>query len=68
MNVFELRNQLVDNYKSYISSFIQIRDKRIRSHVDEQLKAGLLWPEPLIKLNTAFQSAHNIYQLVDEVL
>ena len=37
MNVFELRNQLVDNYKSYISSFIQIRDKRIRSHVDEQL-------------------------------
>jgi len=66
MNVFELRNQLVDNYKSYISSFIQIRDKRIRSHVDEQLEAGLLWPEPLIQLNPAFQPARYIDELVAE--
>jgi ATP-dependent helicase YprA (DUF1998 family)/very-short-patch-repair endonuclease len=66
MNVFELRNQLVENYKSYISSFIQIRDKRIGSHVDEQLKAGLLWPEPLIQLNPVFQQGHYIDELVDE--
>jgi len=66
MNVFELRNQLVEDYKSYVSSFIQIRDERIRAHVDDQLKAGLLWPEPLIQLNPAFQLAHYINELVDE--
>ena len=58
MNVFELRNQLVNDYKTYVSSFIQIRDSRIREHVDEQLKSGLLWPEPLIQLNPAFQPAY----------
>lgn len=66
MNVFELRNQLVDDYKTYVSSFIQIRDNRIREHVDEQLKAGLLWPEPLIQLNPAFQPAHYVDELVAE--
>lgn len=66
MNVFDLRNQLVNDYKSYVSSFIQIRDGRIRAHVDDQLKAGLLWPEPLIQLNPAFQPAHYINELVDE--
>ena len=66
MNVFDLRNQLVYDYKSYVSSFIQIRDERIRTHVDEQLKAGLLWPEPLIQLNPAFQPARYIDELVAE--
>ncbi|HLO27982.1 MAG TPA: DEAD/DEAH box helicase, partial [Anaerolineales bacterium] len=66
MNVFELRNQLVDNYKTYVSSFIQIRDGRIREHVETQLKSGLLWPEPLIQLNSAFQPAHYVDELVDQ--
>ncbi len=66
MNVFELRNQLVGNYKTYVSSFIQIRDSRIREHVETQLKSGLLWPEPLIQLNPAFQPAHYVDELVDE--
>ena len=65
MNVFELRNQLVNDYKSYVSSFIQIRDDRIREHVNEQLEKGLLWPEPLIQLNPAFQPANYVDGLVD---
>ena len=66
MNVFELRNQLVDDYKTYVSSFIQIRDNRIREHVEEKLNSGLLWPEPLIQLNPAFKPASYIDGLVDE--
>ncbi len=65
MNVFELRNRLVDDYKSYVSSFIQIRNNRIREHVDDQLNRGLLWPEPLIQLNPAFQPASSVDDLVD---
>ncbi len=66
MNVFELRNQLVNDYRTYVSSFIQIRDSRIREHVEEQLSNGLLWPEPLIQLNPAFQPAHHIDELTAE--
>lgn len=48
--LFHLRNQLVQDYKSYVSSFIQIRDEKIHAYVEDQVKQGLLWPEPLIRL------------------
>src|SRR5687768_8852387 len=66
MNVFELRNHLIEDYSSYISSFIQIRDQKIRSYVDGQLESGLLWPESLIQLNPAFEPGHLVDELVDE--
>jgi ATP-dependent helicase YprA (DUF1998 family)/very-short-patch-repair endonuclease len=66
MNVFSLRNQLVNDYSAYISSFIQIRDPRIREYVNQQLTSGLLWPDALIQLNPAFQPGHKINEMVDE--
>ncbi len=66
MDVFALRKQLVDDYASYISSFIQIRDQRIKDYVNQQLSSGLLWPDALIQLNPAFQPGHRIDELVDE--
>ncbi|PWB53889.1 MAG: hypothetical protein C3F13_08260 [Anaerolineales bacterium] len=68
MNIFHLRDSLVDDYSKYISSFIQIRDHRIREYVNNQLDSGLLWPEALIQLNPAFQPGHLIDELVDEGL
>lgn len=56
MNVFGFRNRLVDDYASYIKSFIQIQDKRINDYVEENLESGLLWPDPLIQLNPSFES------------
>jgi len=58
MNVFDLREQLVRDYSSYIGSFINIRDPRIREYVDEKLSGGLLWPDPLIQINPAFEPGH----------
>jgi ATP-dependent helicase YprA (DUF1998 family)/very-short-patch-repair endonuclease len=67
MNVFSLRDQLVKEYSEYISSFIQIRDQRIKEHVDQQLSGGLLWPDALIQLNPAFEYSHqSLEELVDE--
>ncbi|MGH9302323.1 MAG: DEAD/DEAH box helicase, partial [Acidimicrobiales bacterium] len=54
MDVFELRDQLVADYSSYVRSFISIRDERLRDTVEAELEAGLLWPEPRIGLNPAF--------------
>jgi len=66
MNVFKLRDRLVGDYSSYISSFIQIQDERIQKYVDEQLEQGLLWPDPLIQLNPSFKPGVWIDDLVAE--
>lgn len=55
MDVFRIRDQLVDDYAQYVRSFITIRDDQIRSYVDEVLDAGALWPETLIQINPAFE-------------
>lgn len=36
--------------------------------MDQQLESGLLWPEPLIQLNPAFEPGHWVDELVDEGL
>ena len=65
MDVFALRQRLVDDYAAYIRSFILIRDRRINAKVDQDIKDGLLWPDPLIQLNPAFEPGATVSQLVD---
>ena len=66
MNVFELRDRLVDDYRKYTRSFIKIRDPRIKEFVDGHLGAEGFWPEPLLQLNPAFQPGGTIDDLVAE--
>jgi hypothetical protein len=40
MDVFELRRRLIDDYRAYVTSFISIRDERIRQKVDDELADG----------------------------
>src|SRR5258708_34638216 len=70
MNIFDLRSKLIDDYSSYIRSFIQIRDPRIEQYVERELfHHGMLWPQPLIQMNPMFQPGCTIDQLVaQEVL
>jgi hypothetical protein len=68
MNVFNLRDQLVGNYSSYVKSFININDEAIQSHVGQRLDEGMLWPEPLIQLNPSFEPGAWIDDLVKEVV
>jgi ATP-dependent helicase YprA (DUF1998 family) len=66
MNVFSVRDRLIEDYESYIRSFIRIRDSRIDRKVSEELDSGALWPKPLIQLNPAFERGSAIDELVDE--
>lgn len=66
MDVFELRQKLVDDYKEYTRSFIKIADSRINGKVSKALEDGLLWPEPLLQLNPTFQTGGTIDDLVTE--
>ena len=64
MNVFELRDHLVGDYKSYTQSFIKIADPRISSTVESALGEGMFWPEPLLQLNPTFLPGGTIDELV----
>ena len=64
MDVFGLRRHLIDDYASYVQSFIRIRDQKIRDHVRAEMDAGALWPEPLIQLNPSFAPGETIDELV----
>ena len=66
MDVFQFRNQLIDDYAEYIRSFIRIRDPRIGEKVEEEMDGGLLWPDPLIQLNPSFKPGAWMDDLVRE--
>jgi ATP-dependent helicase YprA (DUF1998 family) len=64
LDVFKLRDNLIDDYRSYVTSFMAIRDERIKARVDASLAEGVLWPEPRIGMNPAFEPGGWIDDLV----
>ncbi len=68
MDVFDLRDQLIGDYRRYGASFMALRDRRIRERVQSSLDEGTLWPEPSIGLNPAFEPGGWIDDLVAEGL
>ncbi len=65
-NIFDFRDQLIDDYASYVNSFLQIRDPAIQAYVKGKMEEGALWPEPLIQLNPLFEQGESIDALVAE--
>ncbi len=65
MNVFALRRRLLDDYRQYVTSFVRIRDARIRELVEREIDAGLLWPPARIQLNPSFAPGGTIDELVE---
>jgi ATP-dependent helicase YprA (DUF1998 family) len=54
MGIFSVHRQIVDDYASYIRSFVTIADDELRRRVEQHLMDGHLWPEPLLAFNPAF--------------
>ena len=65
MDIFSFRNKIVEDYASYVRSFIRIRDHHIDDVVTKSLKQGRLWPEPLLQLNPNFKEGNSIDSLVE---
>ncbi len=64
MNIFQLRNEVVADYRAYVQSFLRISDSDIKKFVECELTQGRLWPEPLVQLNPAFELGETIDTLV----
>ncbi len=43
MDVFGVRDRLVEDYRSFTTSFVEPRDERIREHLDQRLGSGEQW-------------------------
>lgn len=66
MNIFNLRDRVINDYHQYIESFLNIQDERVRQFVNEELSSGILWPEPLIQLNPSYEMGKTVSQLVKD--
>lgn len=64
MNVFKYRDSIVDNYRTFTTSFTKIKANDIKKYVTKQYDSGYYWPPPLIQLNPSFVAGKNIEQLV----
>ena len=65
MDVFALRDDLVDTYRRYATSFLRLQDRRVRDRVRAEFDSGRLWPHPRVGLNPAFEFGDSISALVD---
>lgn len=65
-NIFDLHKDILDDYKLYIDSFINIADQRILDTVRKDFDSGNLYPEPLVQFNPSFESGGKVEDLVDD--
>ena len=65
LDVFELRENVVNEYRDYVQSFIRIRDHRVNRYVNQELEAGELWPEAILQLNPAFEMDSTLEELAE---
>ena len=64
MDVFKVHQDLIDDYRSFTSGFVEVRDPRIKAFVDAQLESGVQWPDPWLSLNPSFEPGGTIAELV----
>lgn len=65
-NIFQLHKEIIEDYKLYIDSFINIDDKRILDTVKKDFDTGNLYPDPLIQFNPSFESGGSVEDLVNK--
>jgi len=65
MDVFRLREAVVDEYRQYVESFVRVLDPRINDFVRQQLEAGELWPDAVLQLNPAFVMDQTLSELAN---
>ena len=68
MNIIELYENLKGSYKSYLESFVAIKDERIKEKVSDSIKHEELWPKALIQFNPNFEKGIGVKELIAKEL
>ena len=66
LDIFKLRDEVIGDYRNYIESFLEIRDRRVAEFVRQELDKGYLWRDPLIQINPAYKKGADIDALINE--
>lgn len=66
MDILNFHKKLINNYKTYIQSFLNIKDPAILNFVDSEIGNKKLWPEPLVQFNPTFEKGRPLSALVKE--
>jgi superfamily II DNA/RNA helicase len=66
MDILNFHKKLINNYKTYIQSFLNIKDPSILNFVDSEIGNKKLWPEPLVQFNPTFEKGRPLSTLVNE--
>ena len=64
LDVFALRDSVVDEYKRFATSFTTIHAPDIREQVEDIYARSRYWPEPLIQINPSYKRSTDIQTLV----
>ncbi|MBD3376721.1 DEAD/DEAH box helicase [candidate division KSB1 bacterium] len=65
-DILQLHADVMQDYKSYVNSFISIKDPAIKNELDHSNKDEQLWPEPLIQFNPAFETSRTTGELCED--
>lgn len=69
LDVFDLRQHVVDDYSRFAKSFTTIRAPDIKHQIDAIYADNRFWPDPLIQINPSYKRTTTIGKLVaDRVL
>lgn len=63
VDIFNLHKDIIEDYKSFVNSFINIKDTTLRSYVESEINRGKFWPEPLIQFNPSFKRGTSVQAL-----
>ncbi|MCS7089195.1 MAG: DEAD/DEAH box helicase [Limisphaera sp.] len=64
MNIFEAHAHIMDQYRRYVRSFLNIADDRIWQIVNKAiLQENRLWPDALLQLNPAYEFGATVEEL-----
>ena len=63
VDVFDLRERLIEEYRSYSSSFVRIADPDLRGQFEAALDDESMWPHPMLALNPSFEPGGTIDEL-----
>jgi ATP-dependent helicase YprA (DUF1998 family) len=68
MDAFKTHEQVISDYKAYLQSFINIKDEKIKEHVNGNTLVEQILPEPLIQFNPSFEKGSSLNELIGEGL
>ncbi len=66
LDIFKLRDEVIGDYRNYMESFLEIRDRRVAEFVQQELDKGYLWSDPLVQINPAYKQGATIDALINE--